>query len=131
MMTLEMNGRVCELNFGIGFVRALDEKYYLESGSGMRFGNGLELKAPMLLTGDALTLAEFIHMGTAKMGDKRPTLKEIDDFVDSAEDIKKVFSDVVDELKKSNACKIRMENLEAELKKAEENLRAKDRKQKK
>lgn len=124
MMTLEMNGRICELNFGIGFVRDLDEKYYLESGNGMRFGNGLETKAPLLLSGDAPALAEFLYMGTAGMGDKRPTEQEIDGFIDSAADIEAVFNGVVDELKKSNACKIKMKLLEKEIREAEENLKA-------
>ncbi len=124
MMTLEINGRVCELNFGIGFVRDLDERYYLKSGNGIRFGNGLEIKAPMLLSGDAPTLAEFLYMGTAGMGDKRPTEQEIDAFIDTAEDIEGVFSGVVDELKKSNACKIKMKRLEKEIREAEENLKA-------
>ncbi|WP_198146326.1 tail assembly chaperone [Dorea sp. D27] len=123
MMTLDINGKECELNFGIGFIRDLDKKYFVQSKSGMKFGNGLEIKIPLLLVGDVVTLAEFIHMGTARMDKRRPSMQEIDDFIDRAEDIDAVFSEVIDELKKSNACKRKLQEMEKELKEVEEGLK--------
>ena len=122
-MTLNINGKECELNFGIGFIRDLDKKYFLPSNSGAKFGNGLEVKVPMLLTGDVVTLAEFIHMGTARMEKERPTVQEIDDYIDSTEDIEGLFDEVVSELKKSNACKIKVRYMEERLKEAEKGLK--------
>ncbi|KMZ52336.1 phage protein [Dorea sp. D27] len=122
-MTLDINGKECELNFGIGFIRDLDKKYFVQSKSGMKFGNGLEIKIPLLLVGDVVTLAEFIHMGTARMDKRRPSMQEIDDFIDRAEDIDAVFSEVIDELKKSNACKRKLQEMEKELKEVEEGLK--------
>lgn len=123
MMTLDINGKECELNFGIGFIRDLDKKYFVQSKSGMKFGNGLEIKIPLLLVGDVVTLAEFIHMGTARMDKRRPSMQEIDDFIDRAEDIDAVFSEVIDELKKSNACKRKFQEMEKELKEVEKGLK--------
>lgn len=123
MMTLDINGKECELNFGIGFIRDLDKKYFVQSKSGMKFGNGLEIKIPLLLVGDVVTLAEFIHMGTARMDKRRPNLQEIDDFIDRAEDIDAVFSEVINELKKSNACKRKLQEMEKELKEVEKGLK--------
>lgn len=122
-MTLDINGKECELNFGIGFIRDLDKKYFVQSKSGMKFGNGLEIKIPLLLVGDVVTLAEFIHMGTARMDKRRPNLQEIDDFIDRAEDIDAVFSEVINELKKSNACKRKLQEMEKELKEVEKGLK--------
>ncbi len=122
-MTLDINGKVCELNFGIGFIRDLDKKYFVQSKSGMKFGNGLEIKIPLLLVGDVVTLAEFIHMGTSRMDKHRPNMQEIDDFIDGAEDIDAVFSEVIDELKKSNACKRKLQEMEKELKEVEKGLK--------
>lgn len=123
MMTLDINGKECELNFGIGFIRDLDKKYFVQSKSGMKFGNGLEIKVPLLLVGDVVTLAEFIHMGAARMDKRRPSMQEIDDFVDGVEDIDAVFSEVIDELKKSNACKRKFQDMEKELKEVEKGLK--------
>lgn len=123
MMTLDINGKECELNFGIGFIRDLDKKYFVQSKSGMKFGNGLEIKTPLLLVGDVVTLAEFIHMGTARMDKRRPSMQEIDDFIDRAEDIDEVFREVIDELKKSNACKRKFQDMEKELKEVEKGLK--------
>lgn len=122
-MTLDINGKECELNFGIGFIRDLDKKYFVQSKSGMKFGNGLEIKIPLLLVGDVVTLAEFIQMGTARMDKRRPSMQEIDDFIDGAEDIDAVFSEVIDELKKSNACKRKLQEMEKELKEVEKGLK--------
>lgn len=122
-MTLDINGKECELNFGIGFIRDLDKMYFVQSKSGMKFGNGLEIKIPLLLVGDVVTLAEFIHMGTARMDKRRPSMQEIDEFIDRAEDIDAVFSEVIDELKKSNACKRKFQEMEKELKEVEKGLK--------
>ncbi len=121
-MILEINGKKCELNFGVGFIRDLDEKYFTQSKSGAKFGNGLETRVPMLLTGDVVTLAEFIHLGTARMGAEQPSAEEVDDYIDNAPDIEKIFDEVVDELKKSNACKLKMRDMEESLKEAEKIL---------
>ena len=123
MMTLDINGKECELNFGIGFIRDLDKMYFVQSKSGMKFGNGLEIKIPLLLVGEVVTLAEFIHMGTARMDKRRPSMQEIDEFIDRAEDIDAVFSEVIDELKKSNACKRKLQEMEKELKEVEKGLK--------
>ncbi len=122
-MIVEINGKGCKLNFGIGFIRELDDKYFVVSKTGVRFGSGLETKVPMLLAGDVVTLAEFIYMGTARMEKDRPAPREIDDYIDGVEDIEGLFSEVVDELKKSNACKIKVIQMEKNMEEAEEKLK--------
>lgn len=106
-MVITINGTDYKVRFGIGFVRALDEKYYVKNNSGTKFGSGLETKIPMLLANDVVTLSEFIYLGTCT-DEKRPTQKEVDEYVDSTEDIEKLFEEVAEELKKHNATKLRM-----------------------
>lgn len=122
-MTLKINGKDCRLNFGVGFIRELDSKYFMQSKTGARFGSGLETKVPMLLSGDAVTLSEFIHLGTAGMEKDRPSIQEVDEYIDSAEDIEGLFDQVVDELKKSNACKVKVQKMEKNMKEAEEKMK--------
>ena len=122
-MVLKINKKECELNFGIGFIRELDEKYFVVSKAGVKFGSGLETKVPMLLGGDMVTLSEFIYMGTSRMEKERPSLREVDDYIDSTEDIEELLKQVVDELKKSNACKIKVRQMEENMKEAEEEMK--------
>lgn len=122
-MTLKINGKECRLNFGVGFIRELDNKYFIQSKTGARFGSGLETKVPMLLSGDAVALAEFIHLGTARMEKDRPSLQEVDDYIDSTDDIEGLFEKVVEELKKSNACRVKVRQMENNMKEAEEKLK--------
>lgn len=109
-MVITINGTDYPVKFGIAFVRQLDEKYFVKSQSGVKFGTGLETKVPMLLTGDAVTLSEFLYLGTCAEA-KRPTQKEVDNYVDGTEDIEDLFDMVVDELKKHNATRLKMQEL--------------------
>ena len=114
-MVLNINGTDYELKFGIRFVRELDKRYFTTGQNGYKFGIGVEIKIPMLLTGDVVTLAEFIHLGTVSEK-KRPSVQEIDEFVDNAEDIETIFDEVIEELKKQNATKMKMVEFERVLK---------------
>ena len=117
-----MNGNDYKINFGIAFIRKLDEKYFVKNQSGVKFGTGLETKIPMLLTNDVLTLSEFLYTGTCTE-EKRPTQKEIDQYVDEVEDIEALFDEVVDELKKHNATKLKMKEITEMLEKQEKMMK--------
>lgn len=118
-MVITINGNDYEVKFGIAFIRQLDEKYFIKNQQGVKFGTGLETKVPMLLTGDAVTLSEFLYLGTCTEA-KRPTQKEIDNYVDEAADIEGLFDTVVDELKKHNATRLKMQELTEALEKQAE-----------
>lgn len=123
-MVLTINGTDYTEKFGIGFVRELDEKYFVKSQSGVKFGTGLETKIPMLLTNDVVTLSEFLYLGTCAE-EKRPTQKEVDNYVDNVEDIEAVFDEVLSELKKHNATKLLTKKFEEKLSKQKAALEAK------
>lgn len=100
-MTVKIKGREYRLIFGVGFVRALDEKYYVQNAAGVKFGVGLSQKIPALLTRSAVVLSEIIYEGTCTE-DVRPSQKDVDDFIDHYGDLEPLFDEVISELKKSN-----------------------------
>ena len=112
-MNIEINGKECELSFGLRFVREMDKKNFIEQGT-VKFGTSLEYKIPFIVDRDPTVLAEVLYSAgvTAK---KRPTQDEIDDYIDTVADIDALFMEVIDELKKGNATKLRMARLEEQL----------------
>jgi len=113
-MIININSREYQLIFGVGFVRTLDEKYFIKNQAGMKFGTGLSQRIPSLLTHDPVTLAEFLYEGTCTE-DKKPTQKEIDAYIDNCEDMEALFDEVCSELKKANATRKMMKDLTQEL----------------
>lgn len=114
-MILEINGKQYESRFGIRFIRELDKTNSLQR-EGINFGAGLELKVPMLVACDTVALSDVLYTGTVTEKN-RPTQAEVDDYVENCDDIEELFEVVLDELKKSNATKLKMQQLEQELEK--------------
>lgn len=98
------------INFGVAFIRALDNKYFSTGVGGAKFGLGLEVTVPKLLGGDAVALSDVLYEGTASEK-SRPTQKDVDSYVDSVEDIDELFSEVIEELKNTNATKKKMDTI--------------------
>ena len=121
-MVLKIDNKEYKLHFGIGFVRELDKKYYTESKTGVRFGMGMEIKIPLLLGKDIITLAEFLYEGTCTE-EQRPTQEEIDGYIDGVKDIEKLFTEVIQELKKQNATKLQLQMIEEQLKEETKSLK--------
>jgi len=119
-MLLTISGKEYEIKFGIRFLRELDKKYFVESNN-VKYGQGLELKVPQILTGDILTLAEFLYLGMCTEKSK-PTQAQIDEFLDETEDIEALFDEVTEELKKQNATKLKMRELVKYLKAVEQDV---------
>ena len=103
-MVLQIKGTDYKVTFGIGFLRELDKKYCIER-SGMKFGASMDYKIPLILAGDVVTLSDVLYTATCTE-DKRPSQKDVDEYIDGVEDIGALFDEVVEELKKSNATKI-------------------------
>jgi len=113
-MQLAIGNKEYNFRFGIKFIRELDKKYYIEK-DGLKFGAALELKIPLILTGDAVALAELLYAATVTET-KRPSQDSIDEYVENTEDIDGLFTEVVEELKKGNATKLKMQQVEKSLK---------------
>lgn len=124
-MILKIKGEEYRVKFGIGFVRELDKKYYVQNNASVKYGLGVETQVPLLLTGDPVTLSEFLYMGTCAE-EKRPSQADIDEFLDEVEDIEELFDSVVEELKRSNATRVKVGNLISSLKEQEEKEKARE-----
>lgn len=118
-MLLKIKNEEYRVKFGVGFVRELDKKYYVQNNTSVKYGLGIETQVPLLLTGDPVTLSEFLYVGTFAE-EKRPTQADIDAFIDGAEDVEALFDEIIEELKKSNATRIKVGKLQDSLKKQEE-----------
>lgn len=116
-MVIKINEKEYGVCFGIGFLRELDEKYYY-SKNGMKFGASLELKIPLVLAGDTVTLSDILYAGTCTEK-SRPEQKDIDSFIDSIEDLDSFFDEVIEELKKSNATRVQVTRIHEAIKAAE------------
>ena len=113
-MQISVNGKNIELNFGIRFVRELDKKFHLTLEGGKRIGTGLEETVPLLFTGDILALDDIIQ-AAAWGADGTLTQEEMDDYLDSVEDIDTLFETVLKELKNQNATRRKTLALVADL----------------
>lgn len=103
-MTVNIDGKEHEVRFGIRFVAELDKKYADSKNAG--YGVGLAYAVPLLLDGDVVALADVLNLSfcTEK---NAPSRDKVDSYVESVEDIEGLFNEVLDELKKQNATKIK------------------------
>lgn len=124
---IEMNGTTYQFNFGMGFLREMNSRAVREvgsvTGSAAKKGVGFALAVAYLIDGDVDTLADVLY--TANAGQKpRLTRADVDAYLeDDGTDIDKLFEDVLDFLRQSNATakdtKKTLEAAEQEKKKAE------------
>lgn len=113
-MQIEINGKTIDLNFGIRFVRELNKKFHVVFDSGKKVGTGLEETVPLLFAGDIEALEELIYAATWG-SENRITRDELDDYLDSVENVDALFDAVLEELKNQNATRKRTLALVAEL----------------
>lgn len=124
---IEMNGTTYQFNFGMGFLREMNSRAVREvgsvTGSAAKKGVGFALAVAYLIDGDVDTLADVLY--TANAGQKpRLTRADVDEYLeDDGTDIDRLFEDVLDFLRQSNATakdtKKTLEAAEQEKKKAE------------
>lgn len=103
-MILKINDKEYEVFFGMAFVKTLDDKYSQKGIGGAKFGLGLSVIIPKLLDGDTTALEECLTASFSSEKDK-PSIKDIDFYIDHVDDIDTLFDEVIEELKKHNATK--------------------------
>lgn len=103
-MEITINGKQVTLNFGILFVKKLNDLYY-QSEKGIKIGFGLFTVLPNLMAQNVETLAEVIYFAAWNSKNK-PTQNEVYAYLeDENTDIEQLFTDVMEALKTSNATK--------------------------
>lgn len=101
-MNITINDKEYELNFGIGFLRELDNLAGIKS-QGVSMGMGLTMTIPALEGYDPLALINVIYAGTHATS-PRPSMEDVENYLNSFKtdkEIEKTYSDVMKELKKS------------------------------
>lgn len=119
-MELTINDTVYNFKFGIGFVRYLDGKSSINQ-NGMTFGIGLESLLSNLFNKNVVTLVDCLD--TANRTEKpRVKTSDLEKYVESDDcDIEQLFDEVIDELKKSNATKLKTLQIIEEAQQANQN----------
>lgn len=102
MHELEINGTMYQLNFGIGFVREIDQTVSV-SRNGVKEDVGLQVAIAGLLDGKVTTL-ETVLMTANKGQNPRLTTAALDSWIDNTStDVDAVFDKVLGFLRTTNA----------------------------
>lgn len=102
-MTININGKEHEIRFGIRFVNELDKAF---AGDQAQYGGGITYALPRLLDGDVAALAKVLYLGTCTEKG-RPKEDDVNAYVEDHEDVEALMAEVLDELKKQNATKLK------------------------
>lgn len=105
MMELTINGQVYEFNFGMGFLREVNKKAtaQVDGVKGAERNLGLRMAVAGIVDGDVESLVDVLDLAN-KGRDPRATKTVLDSYIDDPDtDIDKLFEDVMDFLKKTNA----------------------------
>lgn len=103
-MELKINSEIKNFIFGIKFVRELDKKFFIEN-NGMKFGTGLSTKLIEIHSGSIVALADVLYCATSTEP-KRPSLEDVEQYLETCEDIEKMFDDTLAEIESNNAGKL-------------------------
>ncbi|MFQ6792917.1 MAG: tail assembly chaperone [Thomasclavelia sp.] len=119
-MELTIKDKIYKFKFGIGFVRYMDGKSSINQ-NGVQFGVGLETLVPKLMSRDTVALSDSLYIAN-RTENPRITADAVDDFIDDENtDVENLFEQVIEELKKSNATRLKVKDL---LKDIEEQAKA-------
>ena len=77
------------------------------------------MMVPLLMGYDTTKLSEVLYLSTCTEK-KRPNQESVDEYVENHEDIEKLFAEVLEELKNSNATRLKVKNLMEDLENLED-----------
>ena len=106
MFELVINDKAYQFNFGMGFLREVNNKYQkpIDGLPGAKENIGLQLLFTGVAQGGTEYLVELLEAAN-KGQNPRVTRALIDQYIDECEDIDKLFDDVIEGLKSANATK--------------------------
>lgn len=111
-MKINVGNKNYDLNFGVGFVRELDQRNGV-GAKGVKFGMGLTKTLYGMRVYDPACLSDILYSAT--WADKtRPAPEAVDRMLELEDtDIEKLFDDVTAELDKANSIKLAVKNMRA------------------
>ena len=114
-MQLTINDVDYELNFGLRFCREIS-KDKKQSSHGIDLRTGIENAVTNLYVGDVLILPDLIKAATSYLK-KKPSDKDIEDFLDTYDDLGGLCDDFLSELLEQSATKKKANEVYNSLKK--------------
>ena len=102
-MTININNQDYDIRFGMGFLRELDKKARIVEKN-IDLGGGLYIFISKLLMGQLTALADLLYAGTCHLT-KRPTIYDIENYIENVEDPDKLLNDVLGELEQGKMTK--------------------------
>ncbi|OYS01793.1 tail assembly chaperone [Lactobacillus johnsonii] len=117
-MQIKINGKAYELNFGIRWVLLMNQNHNI-SGNGLNQGMGINQAVASLSQYDPIGLSEILVNATW-INKERPTSADIDHYLETDADIKKLCDSILKEIETANATKAQVKNVLKTMKKAQE-----------
>ena len=113
MYTKEINGKLCEFNFGIGFVREIDRQKLVDGEDKQKHKMGLTYAIAGLMDCDFEKLIDCLVIGSKYAPGGDLSRKEIEEWMDSEDfDLEKECGDLLDFFAKCNFTKKKTAELE-------------------
>lgn len=123
-MQIKINDKTYELNFGIRWVLLMNQNHNI-SGNGINQGMGINQAVASLSQYDPIGLSEILVNATW-INKERPTSADIDRYLETDADIKKLCDSILKEIETANATKAQVKNVLKTMKKAQEQAMSKN-----
>ena len=117
-MQIKINGKDYELNFGIRWVLLMNQKHNIAQ-NGLSQGMGINQAVASLSQYDPIGLSEIL-LNATWINKERPTSADIDHYLDTDADVKKLCDSILKEIETANATKAQVKNVLKTMKKAQE-----------
>lgn len=121
MYTREINGKIYEFKFGIGFVRDIDKTQMTKGDDGNQQKVGLVYAIAGLMDGDFEKLIDCLMLGNKYAAGERLERKTIEEWLESdGVDLEQECRDLLDFFETSNFTRRKMSDLKETLEKNEQ-----------
>lgn len=117
-MQIRINGKDYELNFGIRWVLLMNQKHNITQ-NGLSQGMGINQAVASLSQYDPIGLSEIL-LNATWINKERPTSADIDHYLDTDADVKKLCDSILKEIETANATKAQVKNVLKTMKMAQE-----------
>lgn len=108
-MQIKINGKDYELNFGIRWVLLMNQKHNITQ-NGLSQGMGINQAVASLSQYDPIGLSEIL-LNATWINKERPTSADIDNYLETDADIKKLCDSILKEIETANATKAQVKNV--------------------
>ena len=117
-MQIKINGKDYELNFGIRWVLLMNQKHNITQ-NGLSQGMGINQAVASLSQYDPIGLSEIL-LNATWINKERPTSADIDHYLETDANVKKLCDSILKEIETANATKAQVKNVLKAMKQAQE-----------